>query len=338
MGQPASSPQFSSVRLVIEHDCLRGKVLAIRPPRALIKSELPKVHNTGNFFVSNTRLFRSVICSVVGWNGTPLLPEQWLEVLGHHRVILYFFSDRDNELEHDEVLKMFHFCLDEAHKSSNEARVIVVKWKGAVNEDPTEQTPPKATTADKEEAVEDGEDSTAEQPQATNIESIIASRRDQISLVVSVESKKDVFDLKCVVSSLVTPMELSRPLCSLLFQLHTACNAAESYILAAGTLLPLMSTLDDDVAPFRAQVNSVCSSLCTYLTHNDVKFVSMTFYNFTICIGWAVQPYAFVFLLLNSDVGLKPPLVERNIEYFGSHFFNVVHHTSFTRRHNPMGF
>lgn len=164
---------------------------------------------------------------------------------------------------------------------------------------------------------------------------------------VRVRSRNELFSTACLVSMRLVPMELSRPLCGLLFQLRDACSATEAFLLDAVTMLPLISTLDVDPSGPDHYLHATTFALQDSLQRlmkafsTDLHFLSIPVAaaDSRLVVGWACKPYAYVMLLLPNSGGIgraSQLLIEKNMETAAMHFYNVINNTSLTRSFVPI--
>jgi hypothetical protein len=335
MGQPASSPAVEGMRFVAEAEAFHQKVLLIRPPHFIAE-------NTSGLLPLNNRLMRSVCLRTVMWNGDPLFPEQWQSVLGNQSAAVYFFTS--GRRSGTEVKSTFEYCIDRVRAASPDVKIFAVQWGGP------------ETDAEKLLGVEDSE-KVSEKSQSSEEEDGIAAAVNTVSVqdmcgaagvpLYYVGTDAEQFLFQCLISPLITPSPIGRPLNCLLYQLQEACGASEGYILDSATFMPLQSTLDVD----SDDMDCVQHRMCGVLYHNmrqlaldagsDIHFVSIPCSGSHVIIGWACRPYAYVALVFrpgsnNESAVVSLLAVEKNVEWFAQHFYNVINNNTRLRQHTPM--
>ena len=360
----------STQRLANEAECFRRKVLLVRPPPRLlarlqhqqasgsgISSGAPSNGLTGGSAHSTfiVRILRSIAVNVVVWNGSPLLPEQWHHVFGNQHAVVYFFSENDLRQEGGGAETFTHtiakveeasvdpfmcssFVVHDAdgEQSSPSPNKSARRLRQATAQNDVVDPAGGAAADDSSE----GENEPTEEP---------SDRLRAISHAAGVrffplEREEDEHALQCLVAAQFCPSEISRPLCSLLYQLVESCSATEAHLVDSVTLLPIQTTVDVDVS-LSAPLNRLCWALKTCVARfarggRSVESVSCVLSSGgrSIFVGWASKPLLYVVVVVDDKPGqcVGPALVEKNIEYFSMHFYNVVSNTTTKRQYAPM--
>ncbi|CUG89996.1 Hypothetical protein, putative [Bodo saltans] len=163
--------------------------------------------------------------------------------------------------------------------------------------------------------------------------------------LITVSSSKEKFQLGCLLSACITPQDIARPLCSLLYQLRDACGASEAFLVDSISFYPLLSTLDDDPATLGHSLHETLWVFATTVRRimttldSDIHLVSMPCgKDMQLFFGWACRPYAYLMLLAPSHKHHGPTqmMIEKNLEAVSMHFYNVINNTTLRRQYTPM--
>jgi hypothetical protein len=312
------------------------------------------------------RFLRSIAVCVVVWNGAPLLPEHWHHVFGNQNAVVYFFDHEcvknpdtatiftqtvaKIEEASPEVFLCSSFFIDpvkegrHAEQGSNPAAIHDVqngeRSPSHSNRGSAVRPGRQASPSDAPSSSSDADGEAVERPR---------DKLQEISHAAGVrffpiDSDEDEYALQCLVAARFCPAELSRPLCSLLYQLVESCSATEAHLLDSATLVPLQTTADDSIV-----LESSLNRLCWVLKNSLGKFARggrrvtscscmLTTGSRSVYLGWASEPLLYVVLVVDNPPGqcIGPALVEKNMEFFSMHFYNVVSNTTTKRQYAPM--
>lgn len=376
MGQDASKGSFE-FRYVNEVDCFRRKVLMIQPPSAVKKEEgvtrvLRSVSVQCVTWDSQTILPEQWMSLL----GNQLYAVYFVSYRSHQ------MSTGEEVLvlpPASEVEERATYAFEKVRNASPDAKLAIVVWDNAEDgydeeevpeeaavdppaEDETNQEDPQELPVaegmegeEEHQASSDDEDAKKKPSEAALLEdrnratlSAVHKLAKQFSAngkVITVSSSKEKFQLGCLLAACVIPQEISRPLCSLLYQLRDACGASEAFLVDSTTFFPLLSTLDDDPATlghslhealwvFATTVRRIMSTL-----DSDIHLVSMPCgRDMQLFFGWACRPYTYLMLLAPSQRQRGPTqlMIEKNLEAVSMHFYNVINNTTLRRLYTPM--
>lgn len=378
MGQDASKGSFE-FRYVNEADCFRRKLLFIQPPDAVKKDEgvtriLRSVSVQCVSWDSHTILPEQWMSLL----GNQLFAVFFVPYRSHR------MSNGDEVLvlpQAAEVEERAAYAFEKVQSASPDAKIAIVVWDNAddgydeealeeaeVNDAVEEaqvqaddEAPAPAEERPEEDAAESGaEHSSDDEENKKPSEGALLEDRNRATIAavakiakqyatngkhITITSSKDRFHLGCLLSSCIIPQEISRPLCSLLFQLRDACGATDAFLVDSVSFYPLLSTLDEDPTTlahtlhetlwvFATTVRRIMTTLDT-----DLHLVSMPCgRNKQLFFGWACRPYAYLMLLAPSHAMKGPTqlMIEKNLEAVSMHFYNVINNTTMRRTYTPM--
>jgi hypothetical protein len=380
MGQDASKGSFE-FRYITESDCFRRKLLFIQPPEAVKKDEgltraLRSVSVQCVTWDSMTILPEQWMSLL----GNQLYVIYFVSYRSHRmstgEEVLVLPPGA-------EVEERATYALDKVRGASPDAKIAIVVWDNAEDgydeEDVPEEVGEETAEDDAEVQGESKEDDGA-MPTGENVEGAtdaaaqssddddtkeptegaLLEERNQSTLavvsriakkyashgnVVTITSSKDRFEMGCLLSATLMPQELSRPLCSLLYQLRDACGATDAFLVDSLSFYPLLSTLDEDPSSlshplhetlwiFATTVRRIMTSL-----DSDLHLVSMPCGpDKQLFFGWACRPYAYLLLVAPSQEKKGPTqlMIEKNLEVVSMHFYNVINNTTLRRTYTPM--
>lgn len=373
MGQDASKVQKVG-RYIPDHDTFKRRIALLRPPRTVMRHCLgiDGYEQDHHACQSNCRLLRSVRTNVVCWNGTRLLPEQWLSVLGNQEAFVYFFDDNVDTIL-DDATADFMFCLAEARNSSPDAVFYAVHWcgdprlprKGAEGgdaKDPSveERAEPEPDPFDREaeggnsddvpeaipldiDPLDDVEADKPPEPVGV-IDFRKLAKKHGISNFIRIDSIDQLHTMECILAEHFTPMELVRPLACLLYDLIEACDAREAWLLDSATMLPLLSTNDTPItaaSPIVGAVRVLKYSLRRMMQRmncEDLHFMSLDIRGAKVALGWACRPHAYVLMIIQKEenFAIGDALLQANLERYSLHFSNVINNRTLTKQYQPI--
>lgn len=210
------------------------------------------------------------------------------------------------------------------------------------------------TTSDAQQQAAASDDDEYKKPEAEILED---NNRATLAAVTSISKKfggikvhtitsaKERFQLGCLLTDSVVPQEITRPLCSLLFQLRDACRATDAFVVDSLTFYPLLSTLDVDPTELNHSLHEALWVFATTVKRimttldSDLHLVSVPCgKNRHLYFGWACRPYAYVMMLAPSVTQRGPTqlMIEKNMEAASMHFYNVINNTCIRRTYTPM--
>jgi hypothetical protein len=359
----------STQRLANEAECFRRKILLVRPPpRLLARLNHPAAASAASSGSAHStfvvRFLRSVAVSVVVWNGAPLLPEHWHHVFGNQNAVVYFFSQGD--VKREDAVEVFAHTVAKIEEASSDP-FMCSSFITRVGEQEDEagdveaagtysgSRSPKGSKRGTQRIrnAMSGEDVTIADPDTSDEDEgpvdKPSDRLRDISHAAGVrffplDSDEDEYALQCLVAAQFCPPDISRPLWSLLYQLVESCSATEAHLLDSVTLLPVQTTAESDVA-----LGSPLNRLCWVLKDSLRRFAKagkrvescsclLATGNRSVYLGWASEPLLYVVLVVDDQPGqcVGPALVQKNMEFFSMHFYNVVSNTTTKRQYAPM--
>jgi hypothetical protein len=374
MGQDASKGSFE-FRYVPESDCFRRKLLFIQPPSAVRKDEgLTRVLRS-----------ISVQCvtwdsqTILPEQWMSLLGNQ-LYAVYFVPYRSYRMSSGEEVLvlpTAAEVEERATYAFEKVRNASPDAKLAIVVWDNAedgyeeeeVPEPEEEQVPEVSEVVEVPEG-EEGEGADIGSPEHVSSdddeetkkpsEAALLEDRNRATLatvsrlakeyavnrkIITISSSKEKFQLGCLLSACVTPQDIARPLCSLLYQLRDACGASEAFLVDCITFYPLLSTLDDDPATLGHSLHETLWVFATTVRRimatldSDIHLVSMPCgKDMQLFFGWACRPYAYLMLLAPSHRHGGPTqlMIEKNLGAVSMHFYNVINNTTLRRQYTPM--